>query len=308
MKLIGENIHIISKSVREAILARDTEFIKKLIFTQMNAGMDWIDLNIGPAKKNLEGTMEWLVGLVKELTTIPVSLDSSNILEIENGLKNLNEAKKCLINSTSADVEKLDTLTDLAIKFDASLICLTMNKELGIPKFADERLALAFEIVETANSKGIENERLYFDPLILPLSVEQSQAIEALNSIRMFKESFEPQVRTTIGLSNVSNGAPKELRPLINRVFFVLAYGCGLDSAIVDANDSELLRLNKVLETQFIEKNSDKLILDLADAMRNFDDIENIEFDKCDEEQIRIYKTSEIILNKKVYTHSYLEI
>jgi len=308
MKLIGENLHIISKSTREAVLNRDADFVKNLIEKQDAAGVDWIDLNIGPAKKNFEGTMMWLVNLAKDITKIPLSFDSSNVQEIEAGLKSAECPSKCIINSTSADFEKLDTMTNLAAKYGSNLVCLTLNKEIGIPKEADERLALAFEMVETANSKGIENDKLYFDPLILPVSVEQSQASEALNAIRMFKESFEPAVKTTIGLSNVSNGSPAHLRGLINRVFFVLAYGCGLESAIVDAFDGELLRLNKLLETGDAKTPCDNLVLNLAGAMRDFEDIENIEYDSSDEMQVKIYKTAEILLNKKIYTHSYLEV
>ena len=308
MKLIGENLHIISASTREAILAGDEKFVRNLISRQVDAGMDFIDLNIGPAKKNFEGIMQWLVAIHKDISNIPISFDSSNISEIESGLNLIKNPSDCIINSTSADTEKLEAFTDLAKQYDSNFICLTLSKESGIPKVADERLALAFEMVEFANNKGIENNKLYFDPLILPLSVEQTQACEALNAIRMFKESFDPVVNTTIGLSNISNGSPKELRGLINRVFFVLASGCGLDSAIVDAFDTELLRINKVIKNGHAEKKSDELVLNLVESMRNFDDLNSVQYDSSDEEQVKIYKTAEILLNKKVYSHSYLDI
>lgn len=89
-------------------------------------------------------------------------------------------------------------------------------------------MEIIFEIYEKCMEKGIDSSKIFFDPLILPVCVEQSQALEALNTIQMIKESFEPKVNTIIGLSNISNGSPKELRPLINRVFAVLAYGAGL--------------------------------------------------------------------------------
>ncbi len=308
MKLIGENLHIISPSTREALLNRDEAFIGSLIERQSRAGVAWIDLNIGPAKKNFEGTMAWLVNFAQNITNEPLSLDSTNALEIENGLKAARNPETFMLNSTSADMERLDKMTDLAAAYGSNLIALTLNKEIGIPKAADERLALAFEMIETANAKNIENEKLYFDPLILPVCVEQSQAGEALSSIRMFKESFDPAVNTTIGLSNVSNGSPKELRPLINRVFLILAHGCGLDSAIADAFDKELLRINKVLENEKAEKPSDKFALELSAAMRDFAELEDVSYDKTDLEQVQLYKTAEILLNKKIYSHSYLEI
>ena len=308
MKLISENLHIISKSTKEAILNRDELFIRDLLSRQISTNPDWIDLNIGPARGGFVGTMEWLVNIVKSMTNIPISFDSTNTLEIETGLKLVDNASNSIINSTSADFERLDKVTDLAKEYNCSLIALTMNSQLGIPKEADARLELAFEINAITEEKGIANSNVYFDPLVLPIGVEQSQAFEALNTIRMLKESFEPQVNTTIGLSNVSNGCPKELRPLINRVFMVLAMGCGLDSAIVDSFDSELIRVNKIIEQRKAETSYDSLYISLFDVMQNFDDIDNLSFDKNDEQQVKIYKTAEILLNKKVYSHSYLEI
>jgi len=308
MKLISENLHIISKSIKEAILAKDVNYIKDLLFKLTETNPDWIDLNIGPARGNFAGAMEWLVNIAKDITDIPLSFDSTNYKEIECGLKLLTDTTNSIINSTSADKEKLDIITDLACKYNSNIIALTMNSELGIPKESDKRLELAFEINSVTESKGIANNKVYFDPLILPICVDQTQAIEALNTIRMVKESFEPQVMTTIGLSNLSNGCPKELRPLINRVFMVMAMGCGLDSAIVDSFDNELLRINKVIETNKIQTDSDYVYLSIFDMMKNFEDLDSLEYDDADKNQLDIYKTAEIILNKKVYTNSYLEI
>ncbi len=308
MKLISENLHIISKTTKEAVLNRDESYIKNLLQRQIKTSPDWIDLNIGPARGAFAGTMQWLVNLTQDLTDIPLSLDSTNADEIELGLALAKQPEKWIINSTSADETRLERVTDIAAQYGCSVIALTMNSELGIPKEADKRLELAFEISAAAEAKDIANDRLYFDPLILPVCVDQTQAIEALNTIRMLKESFDPPVNTTIGLSNVSNGCPKELRPLINRVFMTLAAGCGLDSAIVDSFDEELLRLNSVLETQNAQKTYDKAYLALFNMMQNFEELESVEYDTEDSQQEKIIKTAQILLNKKVYTNSYLEI
>ena len=308
MKLISENLHIISKTTKEAVLNRDENYIKNLLEKQIKTQPDWIDLNIGPARGAFAGTMQWLVNIAQSLTDIPLSLDSTNADEIELGLALAKHPEKWIINSTSADESRLDRVTDIAAKYGCSIIALTMNSELGIPKESDKRLELAFEISAAAEAKEISNDRLYFDPLILPVCVDQTQATEALNTIRMLKESFDPPVMTTIGLSNVSNGCPKELRPLINRVFMVLAAGCGIDSAIVDSFDSELLRLNGVIENNTPQKEYDNIYLALYDIMQNFEELETIQYDTKDTEQVNIIKTAQILLNKKVYTNSYLEI
>lgn len=306
MLLIGENIHIISKTVQNALVERDEAFVLDLIKKQ--AHMDYIDLNVGPAKGNLEGILPWLCELVEKNTDLKISFDTTKSEEMRKGLEKTKRPQDCLLNSTSADEARLEKLTDLTAEFGSNLIALTMNKEVGIPKSADDRLNLAFEILEKCSEKGIENGKIFFDPLILPVSVDQAQAQEALNTIQMIKQSFDPEVMTTIGLSNISNGSPKEIRPLLNRIFAVLAFGAGLDSAIIDSFDTELIDTIKTLKNQSPKNSIDELYINLADMIRDFSEIEEISFDRNDPKQVEIIKTARILLNKEVYTHSYRQI
>lgn len=306
MLLIGENIHIISKTVQNALLERDEAFALDLIKKQSH--MDYIDLNVGPAKGSMEGVLPWLCDLVEKNSDLKISFDTTNSDEMRRGIEKSKNSQNCLLNSTSADEVRLEKLTSLAAEFDSSIIALTMNKELGIPKIADDRLNLAFEIFEKCQEKNISNEKIFFDPLILPVSVDQSQAQEALNTIQMIKQSFDPEVMTTVGLSNISNGSPKEIRPLINNVFAVLAFGAGLDSAIIDSFDTELINTIKVLETQAPKNGIDELYIKLSDMIRDFSELDDVDYDKNDSKQVEIIKTARILLNKDVYTHSYRQI
>lgn len=306
MKKIGENIHIISKTVQNALLERDEAFVLDLIKRQSH--MDCIDLNVGPAKGKLEGILPWLCDLVEKNTDLKISFDTTNYEEMKSGLKMCKSPQNCLLNSTSADKVRLENLTSIAADYNSSIIALTMNKELGIPKAADDRLNLAFEIFEKCREKGIENEKIFFDPLILPVSVDQSQAMEALNTIQMIKQSFDPEVMTTVGLSNISNGSPKEIRPLINRVFATLAFGAGLDSAIIDSFDTELINTIKILENNSPQNDVEKLYINLSDMIRDFSEIEEIPYDDEDPNQVEVIKTARILLNKEVYTHSFRQI
>lgn len=306
MILIGENIHVISKTVQNALIERNEKFILDLIKRQSH--MDYIDLNVGPAKGALEGVLVWLCDLVESNTDLKISFDTTKVDEMRKGLEKSKNPQNALLNSTSADEARLEKLTDLAADFGSNLIALTMNKEIGIPKSADDRLNLAFEIFEKCSQKDISNEKIFFDPLILPISVDQSQAQEALNTIQMIKQSFDPEVMTTIGLSNISNGSPNEIRPLINRVFAVLAFGAGLDSAIIDAFDNELINTITVLEKQSPANKIDELYINLADMIRDFSDLDDISYDKNDVKQVEIIKTARVLLNKDVYTHSFRQI
>lgn len=303
MILIGENIHIISKSVREALENRDESFVKELIRTQEN--MDYIDLNVGPAKGSMSGVLPWLTAQAEGLN---ISFDTTNTEEMHAGLEAYTNNAPAFINSTSKDEPRLEKMTDLAAEFDCNIIALTLSKDTGIPKTSDGRLEIAFEIYEKCMEKGIDSSKIYFDPLILPVSVEQSQAMEAVNTIQMIKESFDPPVKTVIGLSNISNGSPKELRPLINRVFAVLAFGAGLDAAIIDAKDLELVRILRMIENNKPESTTDELYINLSNMIKDFSDIENISYDKNNEEQSVIIKTVNILTGKKIYSHSFTQI
>lgn len=303
MILIGENIHIISKSIREALENHDESFVKELIRTQEN--MDYIDLNVGPAKGSMSGVLPWLTTQTEGLK---ISFDTTNTEEMRAGLEAYTNNAPAFINSTSKDEPRLEKMTDLAAEFDCNIIALTLSKDTGIPKTSDGRLEIAFEIYEKCMEKGIDSSKIYFDPLILPVSVEQSQAMEAVNTIQMIKESFDPPVNTVIGLSNISNGSPKELRPLINRVFAVLAFGAGLDAAIVDAKDLELVRILRMLENNKPESTIDELYINLSNMIKDFSDIENISYDKNNEEQSVIIKTVNILTGKKIYSHSFTQI
>ena len=221
MKLIGENIHIISKNTKTAIENKDKNYIFNYINKMLEANVNYIDLNIGPARKAL-GSMKWLASVIREVSDIPISFDTTNCDEMRAGLEFVKNPQDCIINSISADKQRLDNFLPLAKEFQANLIALTLSDETGIPKEADARLEIAFNIIEQTTEYEIENNKIFFDPLVLPVSVAQEQVLESLNAIRMFKESFEPPVLTTIGLSNISNGAPKGNRSLINIVFMVL--------------------------------------------------------------------------------------
>ncbi len=306
MKLIAENIHVISKITKEAFLNRDEEYIKNLMTKITKTNPNWIDFNVGPSKGKFEGTIEWLTKIYKEIGTIPISFDSTNINEIENGLRLIKNVQNCIINSTNADDERLEKFSSVAAKYNTYLIALTLNSQTGIPKEAEERLDLAFKIIDICETKGIGHNKIIFDPLVLPICIDQSQAKVSLDTIRMLKESFDPPVLTTIGLSNISNGAPKHLRSLINTVYMTMAMGNGLDSAIVDVFDEELLRVHKMLFENKPQKSYDELYLNIYNTFKNYGEIDDISYDKLDKEQEKIIKTAKILMNKEIYSACFI--
>ncbi len=244
MLIIGERLSIISKQVREAIQKRDKEPIKDIALEQYKAGAHMIEANIGPAEDDGEELMEWMVSTIQEAVPLPVSLDTTNPSAMEAGLKiHNNEWGKPLINSTSFDPERF-IMFELAAKYNVPIIALTVGKG-GLPRDAEERVEIAVQLIEKAAEYGLSPEDLYLDPLVLQISTSQQQAKEVLRAIKLFQELNDPPMKTIVGLSNISNGCPKELRPLLNKHFLSLLMYEGLSAAIV--NPSEVIETVKTV-------------------------------------------------------------
>ncbi len=238
MFVIGERINGMFKDVAKAIKESDKAIIQDLARKQMETGADALDVNVGPATEEPLRAMEWLVNTIGEVTDAPLAIDTPKFEVMETGLKLCKG--KTIINSTSGDKEKLDRLLPLAKKYDASIIGLTMNKS-GIPKDAPSRAEIAAQIVTSAQEQGIEMSDLYIDGVILPVNVAQDHSREVLETIRQCKLLCDPPPRTILGLSNVSQ---KTLdRPLVNRTYLAMAIACGLDAAILDPLDEDLMNI-----------------------------------------------------------------
>jgi len=245
MLIIGERLSIISKKVREAILKRDKEPIQEIATEQWKAGAHMIEANIGPAEDEGEKLMEWMVTTIQEAVPLPVSLDTTNPQAMEAGLKvHNNQWGEPLINSTSLDPDRFIML-ELAAKYNAPIIALTVGRG-GLPRDAEERVEIAVQLMEKAVEYGVPFEDIYLDPLVLQISTSQQQAKEVLRSIKLFQELNDPPMKTIVGLSNLSNGCPKEIRPILNRYFLSLLMYEGLSAAIV--NPSEVIETIKTID------------------------------------------------------------
>jgi 5-methyltetrahydrofolate corrinoid/iron sulfur protein methyltransferase len=236
MLVIGEKLSIIAKRVREAMEKKDKGPIQEIAKAQAEYGAGMIDANIGPAEDGGEDMMEWMVTTIQEAVSLPVCLDTTNISAVEAGLKvHNNEWGKPLINSTSNDPERFPML-ELAAKHKAQIIGLTVGKG-GLPADAEERAGIAAEIMARAMEYGLPVEDIYLDPLVLQIATTQDQALHVIKSVKMFQELNDPPMKTVVGLSNISNGCPKELRPILDRYYLTLLAYEGLTAAIADPKE-----------------------------------------------------------------------
>ena len=306
MLIIGENIHIISPKVKRAFKERDTKFIQGLALEQVKHGADMLDLNIGPQKRRGVEVMEWIVDAVQEVTDVPLSLDTTNAAAIEAGLKRAK--RQAMINSTSADPERLNTTMPLAAQYKSKIIALTMGKS-GIPATADGRVELAMDVlIPKAMELGIPMSDLYLDPLVLTVNGTQEHAPETLNAVRFFKQIADPPPMTVVGLSNISNSVPKENRSLINRTFLVMLMAAGLDAAIADPLDEAQNEFIRIVEQRDTSTALGKLLVTLYDKTAAMEELEPSDVDMNDPDQVAIWKTVQILQNKVIYAHSYLRM
>ena len=307
MYKIGENIHIISPKVKEALANRDGAFFVTLAKKQQTAGADVLDLNIGPQKKAGKEVMDWLVDCMQEAVPgMTLSFDTTNLEAIEVGLKKV--GSNAIINSTSAEEERLANVPPLAAKYQSKLIALCMEKS-GIPVSADARVGIAMEkLIPRAQEVGLPMENLLVDPLILTVSGCQEYVPHAVETVRMLKMVADPPPMTVVGLSNVSNQVPNEMRPLINRVYMVMLMAAGLDAAILDPLDGELTEVIRIVESRDDRTPVGALYLRLFDAVAAVDELQPDQVDMSDPAQAEIWKTTQVLLNRVIYTDSYLRL
>ena len=292
MILVGENINVISKTIGPAMKERVAAPIQKLAEAEAEAGIDYLDLNIGPARKGGDELMHWLVNTVQEVTDKPLSLDTTNSSATEAGLKACKG--KVLINSVSLQPERLEAILPLTRKYNADVIGLLWGVE-GMPRDANERCMLAVDLVYKANEMGIANENIWIDPIVTPISVDTIQVKAGLEFMSMLAE-IAPGCKSIVGLSNVSNGAPAHLRPYLNRTYMAMLMKYGIYSAIVDAFDSELIRLARGEMPEIIS-----LVHGLMDGDKP--DITSMNL-----KETEYVKTFRVLNGETLYSDSWLEI
>jgi 5-methyltetrahydrofolate corrinoid/iron sulfur protein methyltransferase len=304
MLIIGENIHIIAPKVKRMIADRDTGAVQALALAQVDGGADFLDLNIGPQRRTGPEVMEWMVSAVQDVVEVPLSLDTTNLSAIEAGLKVAKQ--RAMVNSTSAEPERLEKVPPLAAEYDARLIALMMGKG-GIPVTAEERVAIAIEtLVPRAMEVGISMENLFLDPLVLTVAGCQEYCPHAVEAVRYIKQGMDPAPMTTGGLSNVSNNVPDEGRSLLNRVYLVMLMAAGIDSVIADPLDWELMETIRIVEERDDSTAAGALLLTLYDRVMGMEELEPSDVDMNEPSQVEIWKTYQVLMNKIIFTESYL--
>jgi 5-methyltetrahydrofolate corrinoid/iron sulfur protein methyltransferase len=290
---IGENLNVVTKVYGQAMKDRNPKPLQELAEKEAEKNVDFIDVNIGPARKGGEELMEWVVKTIQEVVpNIPLALDTSNIAAMEAGLKV--HKGKALINSIMARQERMDNMLPLVKKYDADFIGLLWGPE-GMPRDEHERGMLTADIMANADALGIGNESIWFDPIIAPLNIQQPQLISTLEYMKMLQD-MAPGSKSTCGLSNASNGVPENLRPIINRTYVIMLQINGMVSAIVDAFDDELAAVVAGRKPEAVDVVSKIMKREAVDIKSLSPELQNYA------------KTARVIMGDVLFSDSWLEI
>ncbi|MDQ1238040.1 MAG: 5-methyltetrahydrofolate corrinoid/iron sulfur protein methyltransferase, partial [Thermodesulfobacteriota bacterium] len=242
IKVVAENINIMSKITGTAMREKDPKPIQEWAEKLTQRGADVLDLNLGPARKGGPEMMQWLVQTVQEVTDLPLFLDTTNNDAVEAGLQVYKtKTAPAIINSIMATPERMTLQMPLVNKYDCEMVGLMWGPQ-GIPRDENERSVLLDSMMTKAGEYGIPFEKIWFDPIVVPVSSQQLE-LQGCTTFMQWLPELAPGCQSTCGLSNVSNGSPDELRDVLNQVYLCMLKKCGITSAILDGFDEEIVRI-----------------------------------------------------------------
>ena len=293
MYLIGESLNVIATKIGRAFKERDPKPIQEEALFQKEKGMDYIDINLGPAKKDGQELMPWVVEMVQEVVDdIPLVLDTSNIDAIEAAIKVCKLPP--LINSIMVRPERYERMVPIAAEHNCEFIALMWGPD-GLPRDENERAALAVELLYFANEAGIPNEKIWVDGIVTPLNIQQPQLISLMEFQGMIQD-IAPGCKSTCGLSNISNGPPEHLRPILNQTYMVMLEKYGMYSVIADPLDDLLIDIAKGNRQ------------DIVDLIYGIMDGNDPDMGSLSKEMQDFAKTTNVILGKSLYSDSWLDV
>ena len=295
IKVVAENINIMSKYTGTAMREKDPKPIQEWAVKLTERGADLLDLNLGPARKGGPEMMQWLVKTVQEVTDLPLFLDTTNNDAVEAGLQVYKPALgRAVINSIMATPERMALQLPLVNKYDCEMVGLMWGPD-GIPRDENERAVLLDSMMTQATELGIPFEKIWFDPIVVPVSSQQKE-LQGCTTFMQWLPDLAPGSQSTCGLSNCSNGSPDELRDILNQVYLCILKKCGITSAILDGFDDVIVNIAH-----------DKT-MDLENLVGRVFDGEDVDTAGMSKKEIDYVKTAKLLLGQSLYSHSWLDL
>ena len=294
VQCIAESINIMGTRTGNAMRQRDPGPIVEMAHEEVADGGDILDLNIGPARKDGTDLMPWIVRVTEEITDCPLSMDTTNADALIAGMKAARSPEKHLMNSISLQPERMKKLIPVAAETGCFVVGLLWGVD-GMPRDSNERAAMTVELCMAMNDAGIPNEKIMVDPIATPITLGSDQVMSGIEFMAMVPE-IVPGAKSTVGLSNVSNGVSTEKRHYLNRGYLAMLMKYGIWSAIVDTYDHELVELAHGERPELI-----KVVHDIMDD-------NDPDPDSLSPKELEYYKTTRVLMGKTIFSESWLEL
>jgi len=291
---IAESINIMGKRSGTAMKERNQAPVQEMAKEESAAGASYLDLNIGPARKDGIELMPWIVQTVEAASSVPLCLDTTNTDAMAAGFKVVKNREAAIMNSISAQPERMEKLIPVAAEAGCNVIALLWGPD-GMPRDSNERCAMAVDLMMALAEAGIPNEKMLFDPIGTPITLGADQLASGLEFMSMLQE-IAPGAGSTVGLSNVSNGVAEHLRKYLDRTYLIMLMKYGITTAIVNAYDTELMAICKG------ERQS------LVDMVHNMMDGNDPDPAGLTGTAIEHYKTYKVLSGQNVFSESWLTL
>ncbi|HEB49190.1 MAG TPA: dihydropteroate synthase [Desulfobulbus sp.] len=294
VKAIAESINIMGNRSGAAMRERNPGPIQEMAKEETAAGAAYLDLNIGPARKDGTELMPWVVETVQAAVDTPLCLDTTNTDAMAAGFKVVKNKSQTIMNSISAQPERMEALIPVAAETGCDVIALLWGPD-GMPRDSAERAAMAVDLMMALNEAGIPNEKILFDPIGTPITLGAEQIAAGLEFMMMLPD-IAPGSGSTVGLSNVSNGVADHLRKYLDRTYLIMLMKYGISTAIVNSYDAELMAICRG-ERQ-----------DLVDLVHGMMDGNDPDPSTLEGTALEHYKTYKALSGQTVFSESWLEL
>lgn len=291
---IAESINIMGNRSGSAMKERIHGPVQEMAKEEAAAGASYLDLNIGPARKDGTELMPWVVTTVEAVTDVPLCLDTTNPDAMTAGFKIIKNKEAAIMNSISAQPERMEKLIPVAAEAGCNVIALLWGAD-GMPRDSNERAAMAVDLMMALTEAGIANEKMLFDPIATPITLGADQIAAGLEFLSMLQD-IAPGSGSTVGLSNVSNGVAENLRKYLDRTYLIMLMKYGVSTAIVNSYDAELMA---------ICKGERQGLVDLVHGMMDGNDPDPATLKESELEHYKTYKT---LSGQTVFSESWLEL
>jgi len=294
VKAIAESINIMGTRSGSAMKERIQGPVQEMAKEETAAGATYLDLNIGPARKDGTELMPWVVQTCEAVVDTPLCLDTTNADAMAAGFKVVKNKTDAIMNSISAQPERMEALIPVAAESDCNVVALLWGPD-GMPRDSNERAAMAVDLMMAFNEAGVPNEKLLFDPIATPITLGAEQTASGLEFMMMLAD-IAPGSGSTIGLSNVSNGVAEHLRKHLDRTYLIMLMKYGLTTAIVNSYDSEIMAICNGERQDHV---------DMVHGMMDGNDPDPSSLEGI---ALRHYKTYKALSGQTIFSESWLEL